>query len=224
MFHSQKHVFWQALLVTILIFSLGLIAGFVLENWRTGKVDFLFKKSDIDLLDARIQNEIYLSGKFNCDRAIEENIKFADRIYEEAKILDRYETASELTGKIQLEHKKYDILRALLLLNSIQIKEKCNATYYEVVYFYNFQERDFDKRAKQNVFSNQLREVKELKGSDVLLIPIAGNINASSIDLLMDKYNVSKNELPVILINRDIKIKEIQNLNELLLYFDTGKK
>ena len=219
MFYSQKHVFWQALLITILIFSLGLIAGFVLENWRTGKIDFFFKKSEVDLLDARIQNEIYSQGKFDCDKAIEENIKFADRIYEEAKLLDRYETASELTNKIQLEHKKYDLLRALLFLNSIQIKEKCNATYYEVVYFYNFDEPDFNKKAKQNVFSAQLRELKELKGKDVLLIPIASNINASSIALLMDKYNLSQEETPIILINRDIKIKEIQNLEDLLKYF-----
>ena len=66
MLHSQKHVFWQALLVTIVIFSLGILMGFILENWRTSKVDQLFKKSEIDLLDARVQNEIYTGKNFDC--------------------------------------------------------------------------------------------------------------------------------------------------------------
>ena len=220
MLKSQKHVFWQALLLTILIFSLGIIAGVVLENWRTGKVDFLFKKSEIDLLDVKIQSEIYSGKNFNCNAAVEENIKFADRIYNEAKILDRYETASKLTEKIYLEHKKYDVLRAMLLLNSIKIKERCNATYDEIVYLYNFGETDFDKKAKQNVFSNQLREIKEANGNSVLLIPMASNINVSSIDLLLNQYNVSKDEPPLILINRKIKITEIINLDEIMRYLN----
>lgn len=220
MFHSQKHVFWQALLVTILIFSLGIISGVVLENWRTSKIDFLFQKSEMDLLDIKLQSEIYSRKDFNCETAINENLKFADRIFNEAKLLDRYETATRLTENIIVQHKKYDILRAMLLLNSIKIKERCNASYYEVVYFYNFDEKNLNKKAKQNVFSKLLEEVKNRKGADVLLIPIAGNIEASSIALLMDRYKVSKADLPIILINQNIKITEIENIEELIKYFE----
>lgn len=220
MLHSQKHVFWQALLVTIIIFSLGILMGFILENWRTSKIDSLFKKSEIDLLDARVQNEIYAGKNFDCAIAVQENIKFADRIYNEAKILDRYETASRLSDEIYLEHKKYDILRALLLLNSMKIKEKCNSTYHEAVYFYNFNEQDINNKAKQNVFSNQLREIKEFKGDEVLLIPIAGNVNVSSINLLLDIYNIKQSDLPIIVIDGKIKITDIKNLEEIKKYFE----
>ncbi|MBS3093981.1 hypothetical protein J4456_05380 [Candidatus Pacearchaeota archaeon] len=220
MLHSQKHVFWQALLVTIVIFSLGILMGFILENWRTSKVDQLFKKSEIDLLDARVQNEIYTGKNFDCSLAINENIKFADRIYNEAKTLDRYETASRLSDEIYLEHKKYDILRVLLLLNSMKIKEKCNSTYHEVVYFYNFNEQDINKKAKQNVYSNQLREIKEYKGDKMLLIPIAGNINVSSINLLLDVYDIKESDLPVIVIDGKIKVMDIKKLEDLKKYFE----
>ena len=204
--------------MTILIFSIGLIAGFVLENWRTSQIDFLFQKSEIDLLDAKIQNQIYTENNFDCPTAIQENINFANRIYNEAKILEKYETASRLTEEIYFEHKKYDILRTLLLLNSIKIKEKCNAIYDELVYFYNFDEPDIDKKVRQRIFSNQLREIKEMKGSSVLLIPIAGNINVSSIVLVLKMYNVSEEELPVIVINKDKKIKELVDIAEILKY------
>ncbi len=216
---NQKHVFWQALLITVFIFGLGILTGFVLENWRTGKIDSLFQQSEINLLDVKLQNQIYAETNFNCNSAIQENIQFADRIYEEAKLLDRYETATRLSTSIFHEHKKYDLLRALLLLNSIKIKEKCNASYYEVVYFYNFNEQDLDKKAKQSVFSNQLRDIKEIKGREMLLIPIAGNLDVSSINLLMEMYNVNENELPVIVINKKIKITELKNIDDVLRYF-----
>ncbi|MBD3252701.1 hypothetical protein GF386_03150 [Candidatus Pacearchaeota archaeon] len=220
MFKSQKHVFWQALLVTVLIFSLGLIMGFILENWRTSKISFLSEKSEIDLLDAKLLNDIYSREDFNCQIATEENLNFADRIYQEAKILDRYESASRLTESIQLQHKKYDILRAMLLLNSIKVQEKCGNPYNEVVYFYSYEEEDITRRAKQNVFSKLLKEVKDRKGSDVLLIPIAGNIGSPSISLLMDRYNVSEEDLPIILINRDIRVSDVENIEDLMEYFE----
>ncbi len=220
MLKSQKHVFWEAFLITILIFGIGIFFGVLIENWRTKGIDDFFQKSEVDLLDIKLQNEIYSRGDFNCETAVYENLKFADRIYEEAKLLDRYEKASKLTENIQLEHKKYDILRAMLLLNSIKIQEKCNKTYYEVVYFYRFNNPQLELKAKQNVFSKLLTELKDRKGGDILLIPIAADTEASSINMILDRYNISKEELPLILINREIKITEIQNIEELVKYFE----
>ena len=66
LFKSNKHVFWEALLVTILVFALGVMAGFVLENWRNGQIDSLYQSSEVNLLDAKVQSEIYSSSIFNC--------------------------------------------------------------------------------------------------------------------------------------------------------------
>jgi len=215
MFKSQKNVFWEALLVAILIFGIGILAGFVLENWRTGSIDLLSQKAELDLLDIKIQNDIFSFGEFNCEKAVIENLKFADRIFEESKILDRYERASRISEDIKVQHMKYDLLRTLLLMNSKIIKKQCNATYIEVVYFYLYDNEDVDIKAKQSVFSRSLAELKERKGSEVLLIPIAANIGASSISLLLDKYGISEVDLPIILINEDIKINEITSVEEL---------
>lgn len=218
MFQSQKNAFWQALVITVLIFSIGIIAGFVLENWRTSQIDYMYSVSEIELLDVKLQNEIYSSSDFDCKSAIKENINFADRIYEEAKILDRYEQASRLSDKIVFEHKKYDILRTMLLINSIKIKNRCNASYYDVVYIYRFNDKDLDIKAKQNVFSKLLGELKNKEGDKILLIPIAGDNNVTSVDLLLNKYKISKNELPVILINEKIKVKDLITIEELETY------
>ena len=64
-----------------------------------------------------------------------------------------------------------------------------------------------------------LLKLKEDKGSDVLLIPIAADNNITTINLLLNKYDVSEEELPVILINRKVKITNIENIEDLLKNF-----
>jgi len=220
MFKSQKNVFWQAFVFTILLIGLGMVFGILLENSRTSNIDSLYQKSEIDLMDIKLQTDIYSSGFFNCNKAQEENINFAERIYNEAKLLDRYEKASEITDDLISRHKKYDILRANLLLNSIKIKEKCNSTYYDVVYIYKYNNPSLDVKARENTFSKLLSQLKEKKGYEVLLIPMAGDNDIISINLIKDMYNVSDKELPVVVINGKIKITELESLNELLKNFN----
>ena len=220
MFKSQKHIFWQAFIVTISIFVIGLFFGMVLESWRVNKVDDFYQNSEINLLDVKLQGDIYSQSYFDCEDAINENIKFADRIFEESKILDRYESSNQLTEKdLFFQHKKYDLLRVSLLLNSLEIKEKCNSSYSNVVYFYNYRNPSLKEQAKQNTFSKILVELKKIKGDSIILIPIAANNNITSVDLLLSRYNVSKENLPVILIDDKRKIYELENIDQILRYF-----
>ncbi len=215
MFSSQKHAFWEALLVTILIFGIGVFIGVVLENWRTSKIDYFYQESEVKLFDIRAQSEIYALGGLDCGTAIDENLNFAGRIYEEAKTLERYEGAERLTDTLKLEHKKYDILRAILWINSIKIKKQCNASYHNVVYIYDYAEPSIDTKSKQAVFSRILFELKQKKGSKIVLIPMAGDNNLSSVSILMSRHNVTEQELPVILIDEKIKIAELQKVEEI---------
>jgi hypothetical protein len=220
MFKSQKNVFWEALLVTILIFGIGILAGFFLENTRTSQINSLFQQSEIDLLDMKLQNEIYSDLKFNCDVAIDENLNFANRIYEEAQKLEQYLESSRFSKEILLQHKKYDLLRIMLLLNSEKITQKCSDSYSEVVYFYDLETEELTSKAKQNVFSKILLEVKEKLGGEVLLVPVGVSNEVSSINLILDKYNVSRTDLPMILINQEIKVTDVESVDQILEYLN----
>lgn len=220
MFNSQKNVFWEALLVTVFIFGIGILFGVVLENWRTSKISDLYQKSEVDLLDLKVQNEIYSGGKFNCGTAAESNLELADKIYEEAKLLERYEGARRLTDDLIVQHKKYDLLREMLFLNSIKIKEKCQLPYDDIVYFYipGYEEVSMDITAKQVVFSKLLEELKQKKGNSMLLISIAINQDISSINIMLDTYNISRQDLPLVLINEKTKITNIQDIEQIEQY------
>ena len=215
MFKNNKHVFWEAFLISVFILVVGILLGVTFEDWRAREISDMFQQSELDLLDIRVQNEIFSFSEIDCEKVIQENIKFADRIYWEAVLLRKYDESSELSDSIVQQHRKYDLLRALLWVNSIKIKSKCKASYHNIVYIYDYLDVSLDARAKQAAFSKILGELKQKRGEDVLLIPMAGDNNLVSISLLMDVYDIQEQELPVIIIDEKTKIRDIKTVEEI---------
>jgi len=214
MFNNPKHVFWQAFLAAAVIFAFGIWMGFLLENYRTSKAGIMFAKDEVDLMDVRLQSELYKNHDFeiDCASAVEENIKFGDRIYQEGLDFDKQKKANELTEDIIYQHKKLDLLRVTFWLNSMYIKNKCNSDYHNIVYFYQFRKPDMDKKAEQGVVSDVLNDLKEKYGPDVMLIPLAADNNITSISLLKDYYNITY--LPTVLIDETIKLEGLKTIDE----------
>ncbi|MBU0957488.1 MAG: hypothetical protein KKF56_01620 [Nanoarchaeota archaeon] len=206
---SQKHVFWQALLVAIFIFAVGFSLGIVMEKWRAGVVYDDYDESDVDFLDLKIQSDLLGDSDFSCERAVEENINFGDRIFAKAVQLQEFEESQRLSDSLKQIHKKYDLLRTLFWINSIKIKQRCDSDYHNVVYLYNY-EPSLDERAVQVVFSNFLKDLKSEMPGKIILIPIAANMGLNSLDYMMEEYGVDR--FPAIVIDEDVKIYEIDEL------------
>lgn len=60
-----------------------------------------------------------------------------------------------------------------------------------------------------------MSELKQNQGDKVMLIPMAGDNNLTSVSIMMNKYNITESELPVILIDEKIKITELKTIEEL---------
>jgi hypothetical protein len=215
---NQKYIFLQALIITFLIFNIGIFMGYKLESSRIDKIDNWYLKSEIELLDQKLQKDAYEIVGLNCDLLFEENIKFADRIYQEALNIEDYEEANKFSKEIILQHKRYDLLRTLFWMNSLRIKEDCNLKYHNVVYFYDSNEPSLEQSSKQRFFSNLLYELKQKKGNEIMLIPIAGDNELPSLNLLMKKYGII--ELPVILIDEEIVVTDIDNIEDVEKYLN----
>jgi hypothetical protein len=215
---NQKYTFLWALIVTFVIFNIGIFFGYQLEKSRSNTINTLYAETDLNILDQRIQTDAFDSLGLNCSLAVAENIKFADKIYADALKIQKYENANQLTATVELQHKKYDLLRTLFWLNSINIKKKCNSDYHNVVYLYKYNNPTLEQVAKQRTFSNLLEELKNEKGDKIMLIPMAGDNNLSSVNLLLDKYGVKQEELPVILIDERTKIVNLNNKSEIEAY------
>ena len=140
-------------------------------------------------------------------------IDFADRIFKEVSILEKYEDSARLSDGIVFQHKKYDLLRAILWSNSLIVKEKCNSGFHTIVYFFEYNSDDPILVVKQRSFSKFLEEIKDKKGSSVVLIPIAGNLNIGSIEFLKSNYGVDS--LPAVLVDEKVVATDIEELTNI---------
>ena len=213
---SQKWFFLYALVLTVIIFNIGIFMGYMLESSRIDKINVFYLESELELLDQRIQKDVLDFMDLNCELLFEENIAFADRIFEQALVIKRYEDANRINSNIIFQHKRYDLLRTLFWINSIRIKQECGLSYHNLVYLYDYNNPSLEQKAKQKMFSNLLFEVKNEKGNNVMLIPIAADNDLPSINLLLDKYGIE--ELPTILIDETVKITDVKDKEEIMKY------
>jgi hypothetical protein len=218
MIKNQKYIFLYALILTILVFNFGIFMGYMLEASRIDKINTLYLETETELLDQMTQKDAMEVLDLNCDMLVKENIKFGDKIFEEALLIQKYEEANRINDNIVSQHKRFDLLRALFWTNSIKISQKCNPDYHNIVYFYKYNNPSIEQESRQKFFSNLLRELKEEKGDEIMLIPIAADNDIPSINLLVQKYGIE--ELPAIIIDETTKLTEIENRTSIEKYLD----
>lgn len=212
---NKKHAFWQAFFVTVLIFLVGLVLGIYLEQGRADSFATVFYDSEVSLYDSLAIGKLIEGNFSSCDDLRGSLTDFADKIYEEARGLEKYDEKSQLTESIKSVHRKYDLLRTILWINAIDFKKKCNGT-NTAVYLYVYDTEDIDIKAEQIVWERILLEVKENNGGDVLLVPIAADQEIESLDLLIEKYEIK--EFPAVLINEKDVFYEHETSEEIQNY------
>ncbi len=211
---GQKSVFWQALLATIIVFNLGIFLGYMMEASRVDKISEMALQSELRLLDLEMQLDLASLGGNICSVISENLAGFADKIFEESKVLDRYEAANKISSAIANEHRKYDALRAFLWVNAIRAKKQCYANFTTIVYLYQYNEPSIETKARQRVFSSVLGDVKQALGNKVILIPLAADNNIETIDILRRVYNVTS--YPAVLIDEKKVVTELKTKEEFL--------
>lgn len=215
---STKHVFWEALLITVVVFFLGIFLGIAYEGSNLDRINDYYTVSEISLMDILALNDIMQMENISCDNLIYANLDFADRIYEEARLLEKYEAAGKITDNFKLAHKKYDLMRTFLWINSIKTVDQCGDSFNSVVYLYEFETKDLAKKATQDVWSKVLFDLKQEMGEEVILIPIAADSNLASLDVFLRKFNLT--QYPVVIVNNKDVIDELSSVDDLKKYLE----
>jgi len=213
MFKNKKNVFWQALILTGVIFIFGLVLGMAFESSRLSKINEYYAIAEISLMDILALNSMIGLDDANCSILFNSNIEFADKIYEEALLLEKYEESGKMSDSIKLAHRKYDLLRTFLWINTIKLKEKCQQNFSVIVYLYEYDPEELTKKATQIVWSRILFQLKQVKGNEIILIPIAINSDIESLDSLIEKYEFS--DFPKIIIDNEYIISELSSIEEI---------
>ena len=193
----QKHIFLEALLLAVFLFGAGLMLGFFIESNRVSDIANQYQHSEINMLDVQIQSELIKQNDTDCNLVIAKNIEFGNRIYNDAKLLEKYEASNKLSSILVEQQRRYSVLRTLFWLNSIEIKNKCQESFHTVVYLYDYNSGDLVLESKQKFYSKYLLELKAKYGDKIMLIPIARNMDLSSLDLMVSKYNLTTTSIIV---------------------------
>jgi len=210
---NNKNAFWQALVYTIAILAIGFAVGFFFEGVRSDNLQSIYANSEINLMDEQLRAQIAQDLNISCTIAVNNEFEFADRIYWEAAKLENADYATKFTGSLKTLHKRYDQLRTLLWLESIDLKKRCNADFHTLVYIYDYEPKDINQKALQLSMSKQLLDLKNKYLDKILLIPIAGDMNLESLNLILDSKDIIK--LPVVIIDENKKFEDLQTLSEI---------
>ncbi len=213
MLNNKKRVFWEALFLTVVVFLFGVLIGISFESNKVEQIRQYYSFSEASIMDVFAVNNLVDTESANCSILESANFEFADRIYEEAIILEKYEDSGKITEGMILEHKKYDLLRTLLWINDIKTEKKCGKNHHTVIYLYEYQPDDLAQRATQNVWSKILIDLKTEYGDEVLLIPIAVDSDLVSLNSLIDKYSIE--EYPVLIIDGEIIVDELSSVEDI---------
>ena len=204
---KQFDAFWKAFFITSAIFLLGIYAGVWLDSGRVEEVRQENANMDIQTSDARIQSLYYQtfgnSTNF-CGPAIDGNLVFADKVYQEGLRIDEYERVNKFAPSLIRDKTRYVLLKLQFWLNCIDIKRSCNAKYVNVVYFYSH----YNTTVQENVQSAVLLDLKDQLGADMMLIPLPTDLNITSIDMIKKQYGITTT--PTILIDEKIKLEGLQ--------------
>lgn len=214
---SKNNVFWQALVLTIVVFAIGIFFGIAYEGRKLDEVNDYYILSEIFLMDSFALSKLTDVGEtslVDCEFLIDKNIEFADKIYNEAYLLEKYEESGKLSEALKILHKKYDLMRTLLWINLKDIPEKCKKDVSVVIYLYEYETEDLTKKATNEVWGKILFELKQEMRNRIILIPIAADSNLTSLDLLLSRYDIPK--YPVIIIDGQVisQIDSVDNLKE----------
>ncbi len=219
MLGNKKNVFWEAFLIATVIFILGLLLGLFLESNRLQSVNDFYSQAEVSLLDSVALSHSIDSGT-DCNNMVSATITFADNIYSEAQLLEKYEDSGKITDSIKIAHAKYDLLRTILWQNLITIKNKCPLTSVNtVVYLYEYNPSELNKKAQEDVWSKILQNLKAKEANNVILIPIAVNSNLASLDELVKRFNVT--EFPAVIINDKEVLYNLQSTDDIEAYINS---
>jgi hypothetical protein len=194
-------IYSRSIASTILIFLIGLMVGMLIDNVRISEIKRGLSESEIVWEDTRLLN-IYIGklGGEQCQAAFEENLAYNDRIYNFGKEIEKEIEASALTPEAEREWDKYVLLQFQFWMNSIELKEKCDFDYSNVVYLSRKEAID-EEEMNNKLQSAILLDIKEKCGKSMMLIPLTADSNLESIDLVLRHHNIT--QFPAIIIDEE---------------------
>lgn len=213
---NSKRAFWQAFLFTLIVFVFGLFLGFMLESFRADSFQTVIANSEVNVLDKQILFDMLDNNNLSCEHYKMELFQFADEVYFEALKLEKEDSASKFSNRLEQVHRRYDLLRFMILNKAHIARSTCESNFHVIGYFYQYKSNDISVISNQDYYSRLLYDLKANHPEDLLLIPVATDMDLDSIDLFVSRLNISDRTFILIdnnkLINDFITLEDLENV------------
>lgn len=198
----MNRIYIQAGVLSLFVFFIGLMVGVWLDNYRLGSIRNSLSESDINSYDARLLNTyIQKFGKEYCNIALEQNLEYNNKIYQEGRKIESKIDGNSFTPELQQEWRRYTLLQTQFWLNSIELKDKCSFDYHTVVHLFRQQNTTTREEIDNKVQSNILLSLKEKCGKKMMLIPITVDTNLITVEAIAKQFLVA--EYPSVIIDEN---------------------
>lgn len=173
-----------AFLLTIIIFSGGVLLGLFLENARLQDTKQITLQDKVNLRSLQLQQSYIKSGSADCsslNQLLENNI---DELGQKmALIMDYEKNAFFSQEEFNLELRDYFLTEIQFLLLSREIDQKCQKGNVKIIYFYSEDETDTQ--------GDILDYIKKIFGSKVLVFSLnSAFAQEPMISLLLNSYKI----------------------------------
>lgn len=210
---NNKYAFLEALIMALFLFGAGFLFGIFFENNRSSEIQDLYYDFEITVSDVSSSLNVISSSDLNCDSFWSNLIYLNDKIYQTALKLEKYDNSNKITKELIALHKQYDLLRAVLWNQFIFAKKICGNKMNTIVYLYDYKNPTIQKKSVQGAFSNYLVNIDKKYPNDIVLIPIAADLNITTLDLLIKSYKI--NNYPVVILNEKYVFNDLDSLTKL---------
>ncbi|MBI5390934.1 hypothetical protein HZB02_05575 [Candidatus Woesearchaeota archaeon] len=207
---KEKYIF--ALLITLLVFSSGLILGLYMEGKRAQSIDLANKEQKLDFSSLQLQYAFLdqLRSDKDCtavQRSFEENVKGLDNTREK---LENYQQDAWDKQEFENLRREYTIAQVNYWVLFRKAKEICSNDAVDILYFYST--KDECPRCDDQAFV--LTYLKKNFGNSLLNFVFDGNMKEEPlIPLMKSAYNISS--YPTLVVNGRV-YHEFKSLEELL--------
>jgi len=194
----SKDKYVVAGIITLLIFSLGITLGFILEDYRYNLIEEVNMNQEINYLSLQMQY-LFLTSFSNLDNCpmISATLKAAITDLEESlsKVIAYEEEQDVPESRRDMVMRRYALDNLRYWLLAIESKQKCQLDIVPIVYFYSTQCPSCPNQGTVLTF------FKNKFGEKVLVFPINTELKQQEpmVEIVMSQFSINK--LPTIIVN-----------------------
>jgi hypothetical protein len=208
------NAFFQAGIITVFIFLAGIMFGVFIDNFRLSEIREGLSKVEVNSNDALLLSLYFQKlGKESCNMALDANLKFNDKIYNEGLSIENSINANKFTPELEQEWRRYILMQTQFWLNSIELKKNCNFNYSNVVHLFNLKDGSPQAIANKRLQSGIMLSLKEKCGNKIMLIPLTADTDLSVVDAIVNRYNITT--FPAVIINEQKVFQGLTGLEQL---------